>query len=315
MSKRNNIDRYLEEPETSIPSEEFSRLEVSEQEEIRQHQALDRSLRSTMHSLASHSAEGLYSEEQFSKMLLNRLESESAPETSSSEGPGIINTLKTLFSPGLPLYAGGGLAAAAAVLLAFLFFGPGSSQENQVATADEKASEETGAAMQGEGGSTDEDAVQASDGPRMMAESENDTPPQPNSTQQRPEPSNQVAVAPQVQERSPATTTDEAKNSEQQNNDSEGEKEDTQVATNLPQPETAPPVEGSEELSEEVRRGLMNERYAAAFSKEMQLKRKVRNAGSEAEKRKALNDLLDYYKEKGQSDKAEEVKKEIAELN
>ncbi|MCB1138941.1 MAG: hypothetical protein KDK23_09310, partial [Leptospiraceae bacterium] len=71
----------------------------------------------------------------------------------------------------------------------------------------------------------------------------------------------------------------------------------------------------SDELSEDVRRGLMNERYAAAFSKEMQLKRKVRNAGSETEKRKALNDLLDYYKEKGQSDKAEEVKKEIAELN
>ena len=59
----------------------------------------------------------------------------------------------------------------------------------------------------------------------------------------------------------------------------------------------------------------MNERYAAAYNKEMQLKRAVKKANSDDEKRQALNDLLDYYEGKGQDEKVQDVKRQIAELD
>ena len=241
-------------------------------------------------------------------MLLNRLEAEGLPGSSKDPaGAGFIESLKGFLSPGIPLYAGGGLAAAAAVVLAILLYNP--STEISQTALEENAKE-----------SAAESSEEASDGPRMMAEAEESSPDSRDNAQNSNR--DQVAVAtPPVRERQLASEDEKA--SDQNSAEAEeqastkpaqGDAGNQEIASNMPEAETTPPVEGTEELSEEVRRGFMNDRYAAAYNKEMRLKRAVKNAGSPEEKRKALSDLLEYYEEKGEESKAQDVKRQIAEL-
>lgn len=266
-------------------------------------------------------------------MLLNRLEGEGLPGTKPASGTsraGFLGSIQTFFNSGLPLYAGGGLAAAAAVVLIFLFYGPSSDIQQPAEKTTGTDAAESSSPEQGRDAAAESE--EASDDPGMMAQAEEPSESgqtDPRAGQERPaDGPSQVAVGPRAQTRdvprnvasgSPNQAGPDqesgAESTEGKTDAPDGNKnEERDIASNMPDPETSVPVEGSEELSEEVRRGLMNERYSASFSKEMQLKRRVKNADSPEKKKEAMQLLLDYYEEKGQTEKAEEVRKEMAEL-
>ncbi len=306
MNKRNKIDEYLQEPEREVPADQYAGLNEADREALAMEKSMDQSLRSTFNALSENTPAPLYSEDEFSKMLLNRLEAEGLPGSSKDPlGAGILESLKGFLSPGIPLYAGGGLAAAAAVVLAILFYNP-SSEISQ--TALEESAKESAA----------EASEEASDGPRMMADAED--PAKESREEAQNSEREQVAVATppgrerQVPAQNPEASDQESEESEDPTKPAQGDAGNQEIASNMPEAETTPPVEGTEELSEEVRRGFMNDRYAAAYNKEMRLKRAVKNAASPEEKHQALEDLLDYYEGKGEESKAQDVKNQIAEL-
>ena len=302
MNKRNKIDEYLQEPERELPADDAG-LSDADRKALAMEKSMDQSLRNTFQSLSEKTPAPLYSEDEFSKMLLNRLEAEGLPGDSKDPAAfGFLESLKSVFSPAMTMYAGGGLAAAAAILLVVLFYNP-SSEISQTASKEDATSEE------------------AADGPRMMAENAEQPEASDNAGEDPGTQREEVAVAtPQARQRNYQTQAEDpsdvqSEGSEEQSEPTRGGAGNQEIASNMPEAETTPPVEGTEELSEEVRRGFMNERYAAAYNKEMQLKRAVKKANSDDEKRQALNDLLDYYEGKGQDEKVQDVKRQIAELD
>jgi hypothetical protein len=306
LSKRSNIEDYLIDPD--LEPGDLNSFSEADRKLLRDDRIIHGHLERSMNTLASTMPAPLYSDEEFAKMLGNRLVAEGKPgRAADPTSEGFFSVLKSLFAPGIPLYAGGLAAATATVVLVVLVMDPFSSQQ-QVARQESSPTVNDGEAT------TEESAESDSDGPTMMATGP-DRSTEAEAMKRQPNPSSgtnrqreAVATNAADEQRSAGEPgpVDPARDNEQSRD---------QVATNLPDPETTPPIEGSEELSEEIRRGILNERYAAAFSEENRLKREVRNAESPEEKRAALNKLLNYYEGKGESQKATETRKQIAELD
>ncbi|MCB1167363.1 MAG: hypothetical protein KDK33_14475 [Leptospiraceae bacterium] len=291
MSKRNDIDKYLQEPE--LPSgEELAAMSEADRKAVLEHRNLDRSLQSVFQDLAQRAHAPVLDDRAFQRNLLNALEN----EVPGSEG--IIDKLKSLISPGFSLYAGGGAVAFATVLLAVFLWQPddGMQQTAMKESASAPATEEK----------LDDAADSDSQGPSMMAQN------QPGNLERNPNPhaeSNPEQA--RVAMGHPPAAAEDPGAVKSRNQQSEQAEESDTVAANMPDVETSPPNGPN---ANDVTQGFMNERYAASFSKEAQLKRAVKNAATPEAKRKALDDLLEYYEGKKADDKAEEVRKQIAEL-
>ena len=303
-----------------MTSDELAALSDEDRQALNQHRRMDDSLQGAFKALAAKAPAPLYSDDEFSKMLLNRLEAEGAPSVSRDPaGAGILESMKSFFSPGVPLYAGSAMAAAAALILAVIFYNP-------VGEISQTASKETNEAEESAAPQNDP----TSDGPEMMAEADDSN--KDSGAESKPVPGNQVAVAPNPETRQrnytqPGPVADQAttrqntagqnskENAKPNTDPDQGDASNQELASNMPEAETAPPVEGNEELSEEVRKGFMNDRYAAAFNKEMRLKRAVKNAKTIEEKRQALEDLKHYYDGKGEDEKAADVRRQLNELD
>ena len=79
MNKRTKIDEYLQEPEREIPADQYAGMNDADRKALAMEKSMDQSLRSTFDSLSKKAPAPLYSDDEFSKMLLNRLEAEGLP--------------------------------------------------------------------------------------------------------------------------------------------------------------------------------------------------------------------------------------------